>query len=71
MLCALSHTVASYRDTFRLLLTFATDRLGRQPTDLLVTNIDAELVGWFLDFVETSQGNSVRSRNTRLAAIQS
>ena len=70
-LAASANTVASYRDTFRLLLTFATDCLGRQPTDLLVTDIDAELVGRFLDFVETSRGNSARSRNTRLAAIRS
>ncbi len=70
-LAASANTVASYRDTFRLLLTFATDRLGRQPTDLLVTDIDADLVGRFLDFVETSRGNSARSRNTRLAAIRS
>ena len=69
-LAASANTVASYRDTFRLLLTFATDRLGRQPTDLLVTDIDADLVGRFLDFVETSRGNSARSRNTRLAAIR-
>ena len=63
--------MASYRDTFRLLLTFATDRLGGQPTDLLVPDIDPDLVGRFLDFVETSRGNSARSRNTRLAAIRS
>ena len=65
------NTVASYRDTFRLLLTFATNRLGRQPTDLLVTDIDADLVGRFLEFVETARGNTARSRNTRLAAIRS
>ena len=70
-LAASANTVASYRDTFRLLLIFATDRLGRQPTDLLLTDIDADLVGRFLDFVETSRGNSARSRNTRLAAIRS
>ena len=70
-LTASPNTVASYRDTFRLLLTFAKDCLGRQPTDLLVTDIDAELVGRFLDFVETSRGNSARSRNIRLAAIRS
>ena len=45
------NTVASYRDTFLLLLTFATGCLGRQPTDLLVTDIDAGLVGRFLDFL--------------------
>ena len=70
-LAASANTVASYRDTFRLLLTFATDRLGRQPTDLLITDIHADLVGRFLNFVETTRGNSARSRNTRLAAIRS
>ena len=70
-LAASSNTVTSYRDTFRLLLTFATDRLGRQPTDLVIPDIDADLVGRFLDFVETARGNSARSRNARLAAIRS
>lgn len=68
---ASSHTVASYRDTFRLLLTYACERLGRLPTDLQVADIDAALVGHFLSFVETTRGNSARSRNTRLAAIRS
>lgn len=68
---ASSHTVASYRDTFRLLLTYASERLGRLPTDLRVADIDAQLVGHFLGFVETTRGNSARSRNTRLSAIRS
>lgn len=70
-MAASANTVASYRDTFRLLLNFAGERLGRRPTDLLVSDIDAELVGRFLDFVEASRGNSARSRNTRQAAIRS
>lgn len=44
-LAASANTMASYRDTFRLLLNFATTRIGRQPTDPLVTDIDAGLVG--------------------------
>ena len=68
---ASSHTVASYRDTFRLLLAYASERLGRLPTDLRVNDIDAQLVGHFLSFVETTRGNSARSRNTRLSAIRS
>ena len=68
---ASAHTVASYRDTFRLLLTYASERLGRMPTDLQVADIDAQLVGHFLSFVETTRGNSARSRNTRLSAIRS
>lgn len=65
------NTVTSYRDTFRLLLRFAADRLRRSPTDLLVADIDADLVGLFLTDVETTRGNATRSRNTRLAAIRS
>src|SRR5215468_9058777 len=65
------NTVASYRDTFRLLLKYAADRLKRQPTELQVADLDAELIGGFLTFVETRRGNGARSRNTRLAAIRS
>ena len=68
---ASSHTVASYRDTFRLLLRYAAGRLARAPTNLQVADIDAELVGQFLSFVETTRANSARSRNTRLSAIRS
>jgi integrase/recombinase XerD len=65
------NTVASYRDTFRLLLKYATARLGRQPTALQLADLDADLIASFLTFVETARGNSARSRNTRLAAIRS
>jgi integrase/recombinase XerD len=65
------NTVASYRDTFRLLLRYAADRLRRQPTQLQVVDLDASLVGDFLTFVETNRGNGARSRNTRLSAIHS
>ncbi|MGB8681749.1 MAG: tyrosine-type recombinase/integrase [Candidatus Binatus sp.] len=65
------NTVASYRDTFRLLLKYAADRLGRAPTALQIADVDADLVGDFLTFVETRRGNGARSRNTRLSAIRS
>ena len=65
------HTIASYRDTFRLLLNYASDQLCHTPTDLTFDDLDANLVGRFLSFVETVRGNSVRSRNTRLSAIRS
>ena len=68
---ASSHTVASYRDTFRLLLRYAAERLARTPTSLQIEDIDADLVGQFLSFVETARANSARSRNTRLSAIRS
>jgi len=65
------HTVTSYRDTFRLLLRYAVDRIGRAPTELQMADIDADLVGSFLNDIEKRRGNSARSRNTRLAAIRS
>lgn len=65
------NTVASYRDTFRLLLRYAADRLRRPPTELQVADIDAELIGLFLADIESTRGNSARSRNTRLSAIRS
>jgi site-specific recombinase XerD len=65
------HTVAGYRDTFRLLLRFAKQRLGKNPSKLSLKDLDAPLVGDFLDHLEKARGNSARSRNTRLAAIHS
>jgi hypothetical protein len=65
------HTVASYRDTFSLLLRFAQQQLGTPPSRLDLTEIDAALVGAFLDHLETGRGNSIRTRNNRLAAVHS
>lgn len=65
------HTVASYRDTFRLLLRYVADQLGRAPTDLQLADVDAAIVGGFLSFVELQRGNGARTRNTRLSAIRS
>ena len=64
-------TIAAYRDTLRLLLTFAASRTGREPSKLDITELDAPFVGAFLDHLETERGNSVRTRNARLAAIRS
>lgn len=65
------NTIAGYRDTFRLLLRFASAHTGRVPTKLKIEDIDAVLVGDFLTHVETKRHNGARSRNTRLAAIRS
>lgn len=65
------NTIAGYRDTFRLLLRFASERCGKPPTRLRIEELDADLVTDFLTHVETERGNAVRSRNTRLAAIRS
>ncbi len=68
---ASAHTVASYRDCFRLLLNFAAQNIGKAPSNLMLEDLDAPFIGRFLGHLETERGNSVRSRNARLAAIHS
>jgi len=65
------HTIASYRDTFRLLMQFAQQRLRKAPSNLTVPELDTPLLGAFLDHIERERKNSARSRNVRLAAIHS
>lgn len=68
---ASAHTIASYRDTWRLLLSFASERTGSAPSNLDLAELDAPLIGAFLDHLETDRGNGPRTRNTRLAAVHS
>lgn len=68
---ASAHTIAGYRDSFRLLLHFAAERLGKAPCDLSIEDLDAAFIGQFLEHLETGRGNSARTRNARLAAIHS
>lgn len=65
------HTIASYRDTFRLLLQYAQQRLRKEPSQLTVPDLDTVFLGSFLDYLEQKRDNSARSRNVRLAAIHS
>src|SRR5215831_594849 len=66
-----SHTIASYRDTFRLLLQFTQKRLHKAPSSLAISDLTAAFVGEFLDYLEKDRRNTARSRNVRLAAIRS
>jgi integrase/recombinase XerD len=68
---ASSHTIASYRDTFRLLLQFVQQRLRKPPAQLRLEDLDASFIGAFLDDLEARRGNGARSRNLRLTAIRS
>jgi integrase/recombinase XerD len=68
---ASEHTIAGYRDTFRLLLRYATERLTITPSTLRLEDLDAPFIGQFLDHLEQDRGNSTRTRNARLAAIHS
>jgi integrase/recombinase XerD len=68
---ASTHTIAAYRDTMRLLVRFAARRQQVEPVKLDIADLDASLVGAFLDHCEEERGNTIRTRNTRLAAIRS
>ena len=65
------HTVAAYRDTFRLLLSYAHKALGKQPVALGVTDLQVPLITAFLQHIEVERHNSPRTRNVRLAAVHS
>jgi integrase/recombinase XerD len=65
------HTVAAYRDSLRLLLTFAHQQTGKAPSQLDLADLGAPLIGDFLEHLESHRHNSVRSRNARLAAVHS
>ncbi|MGH2843082.1 MAG: tyrosine-type recombinase/integrase [Solirubrobacteraceae bacterium] len=65
------NTIASYRDTFRLLLAFTQQQTGTRPAHLQIEQLDAPLIGAFLQHLETVRGNSTRTRNVRLAAMHS
>ena len=65
------NTIAAYCQTFRLLLGFASKRTGKPPSELDIAQLDAPLIAAFLNHLEKARGNSVRSRNNRLAAIHS
>jgi integrase/recombinase XerD len=68
---ASAHTIASYRDSFRLLLRFAQRRLGVAPQRLTFEQIDAPLIAAFLEDLQTGRGISAATRNLRLTAIRS
>ena len=68
---ASGHTIAAYRDAVKLLLMFAERQTGKPPSRLDIADLDAPLIGAFLNQLETGRGNSVRTRNARLAAIHS
>jgi integrase/recombinase XerD len=65
------HTIASYRDTFRLLLQCATIKLKKEPSALVLEDLDSQFISSFLDELAQSRKNSARSRNLRLTAIRS
>ncbi len=68
---ASQRTVEAYRDAFRLLLSYAEKRLKKQPAQMEMEDLSPSLLLGFLDSLEKERGNSVRTRNARLAALKS
>lgn len=65
------NTIAAYRDAWRLMLRFVCARTGKQASQLDLADLDAPLIGVFLDHLEAERRNSARTRNARLAALRS
>ena len=68
---ASSKTIASYRDSFCILFKFVEQQLNKPPSNIAMEDLDAPLIGSFLDWLEKTRGNSIGTRNARLAAIHS
>ncbi len=63
------HTVAAYRDTLRLLVRFVAERLGTEPSTLNIGDLGAAFISASLDHRQHDRGNSIPTRNARLAAL--
>lgn len=66
-----SNTVSSYKDTFRILLTYASKQLKKAPSKIELTDLNAKFILEFLEYLENERGLCARSRNQKLAAIRS
>ena len=65
------HTLQSYTECFRLLVVFASERLGVRPSKLTIEHLAVPLLTAFLEHLETDRKNRISTRNVRLAAIKS
>ncbi|HEY6794273.1 MAG TPA: tyrosine-type recombinase/integrase [Kineosporiaceae bacterium] len=65
------HTIAAYRDTLRMLLTFTAARISKPVSSLDIADLGGAVVSAFLDHLQDERGNGIRTRNARLAAIHS
>jgi site-specific recombinase XerD len=68
---ASQHTTHAYRDALKLFLSFAADWHKSRVNSLAIDDLTAKVVLAFLDSLENTRKNSVRTRNARLAAIHS
>jgi integrase/recombinase XerD len=68
---ASTHTIAAYRDAIRLLVVYAAGQTAKAPSAMDIADLDAPLIGAFLNHLEADRHNRVRTRNVRLAAVHS
>ena len=68
---ASAQTISAYRDTVKLLLIFASSQAKKPPSRLTIDDLDAVMIGAFLNYLDTERHNSTATRNARLAAIHS
>jgi integrase/recombinase XerD len=68
---ATAATIASYRDSLRMLVLFAANRARCEPCDLVLDHLDRNTILAFLDHLEATRGNKIQTRNARLAAVRS
>lgn len=64
------HTIAAYRDTWRMLITFLAGKTGTRPERIDIEHVNADNVAAFLDYLEHDRGNSTATRNARLSGIR-
>lgn len=65
------HTIAAYRDCFRLLFAYLASTSGKQPAELGFEDLDAGTISGFLTHLEKQRGVSAATRNARLVALRS
>ena len=63
------HTIAAYRDTWRLLLRYAATTTGTAPAALDLTQVNSDLISGFLTYLETDRGNTISTSGTRANAM--
>jgi len=66
-----SNTISSYRDTYIRLLNYMQDEIGIKANKIKVSDLTTERITDFLNWLERERGNSISTRNQRLAAVHS
>jgi integrase/recombinase XerD len=65
-----ANSISAYRDTWRMLIKYLAESTRTRAEHIDFTDVDAEAVSAFLDYLETERGNTVSTRNSRLCAIR-